>query len=199
MQPSEDLGQWMPKFRFELVVSEQEQSDEGDPDLSEHGMSAGSKEGLDLEVLFDPFKEKLHLPTLPVQVGDRLCVQMESVGEEKIMMPGFGIPIADPAKRDRAIPGLDAGEDDRLIAGKPFCFVHRPAIRHPVTNSLLHAGDEEDAVLAQLPEEGKIDVTPIHQNHGEGGQGEQSCGCGDVADNCLGDLDEGRDVSVVVE
>ena len=84
----------MPKFRFELVVSEQEQSDEGDPDLSEHGMSAGSKEGLDLEVALDPLEENLDLPAGLVDLSDGVGRKRKVIRYEDEYFTGLMIIIS---------------------------------------------------------------------------------------------------------
>ena len=42
--------------------SDERKSDHGDADLSHHCIQRGTQKGFDLEVLFDPFEEQLHLP-----------------------------------------------------------------------------------------------------------------------------------------
>ena len=54
----------------------------GDPDLGLHRILAGAVEGLDSKVLFDPFKEKFHLPSRLVDLSDGECRQREVVGQE---------------------------------------------------------------------------------------------------------------------
>ena len=53
------------------------------PDLRLHGVLAGAQKRLDAQVLLDPFKEQLELPTLPVQVGNKFWFQGEIVGQKR--------------------------------------------------------------------------------------------------------------------
>ena len=42
---------------------------DSDPDLSFDGIFGGAIESFDSQVLFDPAKEQLHLPTTAIQLG----------------------------------------------------------------------------------------------------------------------------------
>lgn len=53
--------------------------DHSDPDLSEHRIGSSAEELLDLEILFDTFKEQLDPPTSLVDVGDRFCREFKMV------------------------------------------------------------------------------------------------------------------------
>ena len=84
---------------LELDVSEQEEIGHGDPDLSHHGIFRGSQEGFDFEMLFDPFEEKLHLPTSFVKLGDGPGGKDEVVGQEIVSSLGFKIIETHEAQR----------------------------------------------------------------------------------------------------
>ncbi len=64
---------------------------------------AGADEGLYLQVLLDPLKEQFHLPTRPVEVGDRLGRQFQIIGQENVMLAGLGIAVADAAQWNGAL------------------------------------------------------------------------------------------------
>jgi hypothetical protein len=42
----------------------------GDPDLSLHGVFCGAIEGLDPEMLLDPFEKQFHLPSGTIEIGN---------------------------------------------------------------------------------------------------------------------------------
>ena len=84
---------------LELDVSEYKEIGHGDPDLGHHGVFRGAQEGFDFEVLFDPFKEKLHLPASFVNLGDGPGGKKEVVGQEIVSVLGFGIIETDEAQR----------------------------------------------------------------------------------------------------
>ncbi len=55
-----------------LEVSQQQVDAHGHPNLGHRRILADSQEGLDLEVLLDPFEEQFDLPTLLINVRDGL-------------------------------------------------------------------------------------------------------------------------------
>ncbi len=59
MQRFKNLRETPGQFCLEFVERGEQNRDERNPNLSEDGISARAKEGLDLQVLFDPFEEKL--------------------------------------------------------------------------------------------------------------------------------------------
>ena len=70
LQQFKDLRKTVIQLGPKLIVSKQEHSDDGNPDLCHDRVFAGSEEALYPEVLFDPFKEQFHLPPLPVDIGN---------------------------------------------------------------------------------------------------------------------------------
>jgi hypothetical protein len=65
------------------------------PYLSLDGVRRRAREGLDLQVLFDPLEEELYLPAALVELGDDECRQAEVVGEKDQSSVTLGIMIAD--------------------------------------------------------------------------------------------------------
>jgi hypothetical protein len=63
----------------------------GDPDLRLHCVFAGAVEGLDSQVLFEPFEEQLDLPTCLIDFRDDDGLDLEVVGEEDQVLSGLGI------------------------------------------------------------------------------------------------------------
>jgi|TARA_B100001971_G_C17641899_1_gene263786 hypothetical protein len=74
---------------------------DGDPDLCLHSVGRSAEEGLDSEVLFDPFEEQFHLPAALVKVRYGECRKCEVVGEKYVSDLVLGIVEAYPTKRNR--------------------------------------------------------------------------------------------------
>ncbi len=82
MQQFESLSKALTQFCFEFVEGQDQQRDERNPDLSEHGIPACPEEGFDLQVLLDPFEEKLDLPAVMIDVADRFSEKVADVCEK---------------------------------------------------------------------------------------------------------------------
>ena len=79
MQRFQDLRETLSQFCLEFVEGQEQHSDERNPDLSEDGIPACPKEGFDLQVLLDPFEEKLDLPSVMIDVTDGFGYQVADV------------------------------------------------------------------------------------------------------------------------
>ena len=89
---------------------------DGDPDLSFDGVFRGAEEGLDSQVLFDPFEEQLDLPAAFVEFGNGECRQGEVVGEEYEGVVSFGVVILDAAQVVRVVAeGMAASQHTDLV------------------------------------------------------------------------------------
>lgn len=71
---------------------------DGDPDLSFDGVFGSAEEGLDPQVLFDPFEGQLDLPAALVEFGNGERRQGKVVGEEYEGVVSFGVVILDAAQ-----------------------------------------------------------------------------------------------------
>lgn len=54
---------------LEFEPDQEQVSDQGGPDLDEHGILGGPVKGLDLQVLLDPFEKKFDLPAATIELG----------------------------------------------------------------------------------------------------------------------------------
>ena len=97
MQEFENLSKALTEFCSEFIEDQDQQRDQGNPDLSEHGVFARAEECFDLEILFDPLEEKLDLPTVMVDVADRFGDKVADVCEKNVVLPRLRIPVADSA------------------------------------------------------------------------------------------------------
>jgi hypothetical protein len=65
---------------FEHEPNQKQVSDQGGPDLDEHGILRGSVKGLDLQVLLDPLEKEFYLPAAAIKFGYFQGGQVQGVG-----------------------------------------------------------------------------------------------------------------------
>ena len=90
---------------------------DGNPDLSLDCVLGGPVEGLDPQVLLDPFEEQLDLPAALVNLGDREGRQGEVVGQKNQPPVLFGVVESDaPQLLGVILLGVEVVKDDDLVA-----------------------------------------------------------------------------------
>ena len=95
---------------------QQEQRDQGCPNLDAERIFAGADETLHGKILFQRLEEQLDLPTLLVDGGDRGRAEIEQVGEQDDLSLVIRVPNDHPAQRAGTIgQRLGAGELDDLV------------------------------------------------------------------------------------
>ena len=139
----------------------------GDPDLRLHRVLAGAVEGLDPQVLFEPFEKQLDLPTGLVDFRDDDGLDLEVVGEEDQGLSGLGIQIADASKISRVVRlGFRTIEADDLVGPQARGLDHRARRPDIEARVRLCPGHEEGPgrVDAGQPEE--IQISTVHHIEG---------------------------------
>ena len=63
-----------------MQVFQQQQGNQGCPNLNPQGILAGTDKGLDLEMLLEGFEKNLNLPSVLVNFGDSGCAKFKMVG-----------------------------------------------------------------------------------------------------------------------
>lgn len=135
------------------------------PDLCFDGVEGCSQERLDLEVLFDPFEEKLDLPPLFVDIGDGPGRQGPVVGEEVELFPGDGIPECDaPDQAWILFLTLLAGECDQLIFHDAVPVRDRQVQPDVHACTALETRYEKDAFLVQAVIPGVCPEPPVEDD-----------------------------------
>ena len=81
-QQSGEIGQAPAEACTQLQVLEQEQCDQGGPDLNLQCIGAGADESFDAEVLFERLEEQFDLPALTVDSGDSGGGKAAMIGEK---------------------------------------------------------------------------------------------------------------------
>ena len=140
-----------------------------DPDLGFHGVLAQSVEGLDSQILLDPFEEELDLPACFVDLGYHDGVDFEIVGEEHQQLSGFGIQEANAPEIVRILlAGFGPVEANRLVAAQTAGLVHRSGLLDIVAHVPLGPGNEEGRGHTDSRKSCEVDVSTVHYVEGTG-------------------------------
>lgn len=180
---------------LELEPGHDEIGNHGDVDLAQDGVFRGTYKGLETKVLLDEPEEGFDLPAFLVDVGNGLGREIEMVGQELVEFSGFRVSVSDTAESKPLAPDGDA---DHVVRGHTRAFPDRTSLEHLVDGVGLEPGDKEQAGSAQCPEPGIVDVGFVEYGDGTLGKPEHFDHLGIVQPG-LGDTDEGRQVSVMVE
>ena len=134
------LGEMMKPFQ-------QQQGDEGCPNLDAQGVFADADEAFDLQVLFERLEKQFDLPAFAVDLGHRRGPEFEMVGEQHDFPFLLGVPHHHAAQRMRAFGwGAGAGEADDFVGQDVAVARNGPPFDDLVDGVVFHAGDEEDAL-----------------------------------------------------
>ena len=109
--------------------SHEQVNGDGDPHLDTHGVLRSAVEGLDSQMLFDPFEEEFDVPTATVKLGDLQRRFGEIVCEKYIPLFGFRIAKTDSAQHLGIVsPRIKAAQDDSLVAAQSRALVDRTRV-----------------------------------------------------------------------
>ena len=131
-------------------------SAEGNPYLREHRVFRGAKEGLDPQILLDPFEELLNLPSLFIKRSYFSSFQMMRVSEEAVFTTSFLIYVFNQPKRS-----FDSFEPDLLIVSYSNAFSARTFGKTLDIGIFFQPGHEKDTVPVKAREPSVIIETAI--------------------------------------
>lgn len=135
---------------------------DGDPDLRLHGVLRSPIEGLDPNVLLDPSEEQFDLPTKLIKQSDGQCGQGEVVRQERQVAIIDSVVEPDKAKSfGEGVVGIEAGQNDRLIARQVHGFIHRPREESLTLQVRLGPNDKERVTLMKSEETPEIEITVV--------------------------------------
>src|SRR6267143_1222640 len=120
------MGQGPAIGGSQLQVLEQQESDQGGPDLDLQGVGAGADEALQAQVLFQGAEKDLHLPALAVEASQGGGAEAKVVGQqdqrlsplrdvhfEAAQGAGLVVPVAAQMNDLVALDGAALGEGSR--------------------------------------------------------------------------------------
>jgi len=198
-QHRRQVGQGPPGLGEVVQPLEEQQGDQGCPNLDAQGIFAGPDEGLHLEVLLERLEEQLYLPAVLVNGADGRGPEGQVVGEQHDLALILHVPGNDTAQLAGALRlGVDSGETDDLV-GEDVASQRRPQLLDNLVDSVpFHSGHEKDALFCPLGEEAVVSVSPIH-GHDRAGRQPQQPGRLDVVSLGGSDGDEGWHIVVMIQ
>ena len=159
------------EFEVELFLDDRNQDVGGhsNPDLGLDRVLGSAVEGLDPEMLFDPFEEKFHPPATLVKLGDRKGGKDEVVGQEDKLLFGLAVEVTDAPELVGIVPdGIESCEPNALIGLESCRLVDGMRQETPELKIAFGSSDEEGRSLMKSEEAPKIQITPIHHIEGTG-------------------------------
>jgi len=135
---------------------------QGDPDLGKDRVFGGAIERFDSQMLFEPAKEKFHLPAAAIQFGYSNGWNREVVGQEDKTPARFRIDELDQAQLFRIIPVcVKVDEHDGLVAAKSGVAIHGPGVESPIPGVALGSGDKESCLGVDVLQTGEVEIAPV--------------------------------------
>ena len=148
---------------------QQEQRDQGCPNLNAKRIFAGADETLHGQILFERLEEQLNLPTLLVDGGDRGRAEIEEIGKQDDLSLVIGIPNDHPAQRAGAIGQcLGTGKLDDLVGEDVAIRRDVELLLDGEDGIVFQAGDEEDPGQGPAAEQSVVSLGTIHGHDGAG-------------------------------
>ena len=134
-----------------------------------YSVLTGAIEGLYPEVLLDPFKEQLYLPSASVQFcyqqsGDEKVIRQEGKTSVVVLIEEF-----DPAELIGVIVlGVYPGQQHRLITSQACCFIDWMRVKPAKLGVAFGSDNKKCHALVQEIEPLEIEVAPVHDIKGPG-------------------------------
>jgi len=144
-----------------LEPLEQQQGDQGGPQLDAQRVLVGADEGLDLELLLEGLEEQFDLPAIAVDGGDGGGAEVEVVGQQHQLAVVGLVPDDDAPERVGALLArLGPGQADVFVGADGAVGRQRLVVDDPIVGVALEAGDEEDAGRGPVAEQLVVVVRP---------------------------------------
>jgi len=135
---------------------------DGNPNLCLHRILRSPIKCLNSQVLFDPAKKQLHLPAALVKRRDGQRRKDKIIGQKSQISLVVPVVESDAAELvGISVVGIEAGEDDCLVADQIRGFIHRPGVQPAGLKIGLSADDEKGFILMDGVEVGEIKIAAV--------------------------------------
>lgn len=164
-----DLKHWSADFEVMFDDGNEAVRNDGNMNLNTHGILGLSPEPLDLEMLLDPFEEKLHLPSVLIKEGDFFRLEVEVVRVVNKAAVQFG-SIVDDTPNDTRILLLVLlfGEADSLVFEHVVGTIKNTlAVDNLIVRPALLPNDEEGSENMDPIEPGEVKVASVKHIAGQ--------------------------------
>lgn len=140
---------------------------DGDPDLGLYRIVGSAVEGLDSEMLLDPFEEQFDLPSALVEFGDGRRRKDEIVGQKNELFFLFGVEVFYTTEFfGITCQRLGRDQHDGLIAFQAVGLINRMGVDSSEPLVFLGPCDEKGEELSKDVEPFEVQVTAIHDVEG---------------------------------
>ncbi len=147
--------------------SDQDIDRHSNPDLSCDGVFGGTVEGFDAQMLLDPSKEQLDLPTALIELGNGEWGQEKIVGQKHQPFLARSIVVTNSAKAlGIAAFGNGIVERDNLVRSKAAPLVDRLREEPLTIEAFFGPRHKEGSTLVEPVESSKVEISAIHQVNG---------------------------------
>src|SRR5580658_6344948 len=152
---------------------EQQDLDQGCPNLDAQSVFASAHEALHLEVLFERLEKQLDLPAVLVNGGDRRGAKRQQVGQQHDLPLVHGVPHHHAPQQARAILlSFLAGESNQLVRQDVTVFRNNAFFHYFVGGIVLQARNEVDFLGGPLAKLRVVVITAVNCDDGAGVEGE---------------------------
>jgi hypothetical protein len=170
----------------------------GDPDLSFDRILGRAIEGLNSEMLLDPFEEQFDLPSGLVQQGDGQRRFAEVVCQEHEFLALRRIGVPDAPQGIEVVPmRVEAFQNNGLIKTNAQALLDRMGTAAMEPGVVFCSGDEESAVAMDTVQSREIQISPVNDVERPGFDG-QFVEDVDILNLAGGNNDKGRNASMKV-
>jgi len=172
---------------------------DGNPDLGLYRIFGSSVEGLDAEMLLDPFEEQFDLPSAFVEFGDGQRRKDEIVGQKNEMFFPFGVEVFYTAEFFWiTCQRFGRNQHYGLIALQAVGSIHRMGVDSSEPRVFLGPCDEKGEELSKHVEPFEVQVSAIHDVEGSRFW-DQDIKDIDVMERSVGDFDERGNVAADIQ
>src|ERR1035437_7619374 len=178
---------------------QQQDRDQGCPNLDAQGVFASAHEALYFEILLERLEKQLELPPVLVDGGNGRGAERQQVGQQYDLPFVHRIPDHHaPQKAGAILLSLDASKADQLVRENVAVLRNRARLHHFVRRVLLQTCDKVDFLSGPLAEQRVVVIPAIHRHDGTGVESE-GVGHLHITAFGFGDQHVARQVIVVVQ
>ena len=164
-------------FVFLLYLGYEQIRDYRHPEVCTDSIFGVSPHGLDNNVLLNPFEEDLYIPSVPVQVSDLQCADVEVVGDEYDLIASLVIVAAYRSYRfwiqRHCIRLCQTDDEIACDASLLVCFSQNPVADDLILHIRLRPANPIGTSKMETKQCVKVHISSVHHVEGRSLWGEQ--------------------------
>src|SRR5689334_25080224 len=132
------------------------------PDLDPYRVLGSAVEGLDSQMLVDPFEKQFDLPTTAIELSNGQCRFGEVVGQKDQSLAGQRIAKTNASQSLRIVLAwVETARDHGLVETQTDALVHRAGVTAPGVEVLPGPRDKERPAQVQAIKPGKVQIASV--------------------------------------